>query len=155
VVALPSLRNLDGAAMIDWVPVVQRLGYASEDAMWKDLYDAQRLSIAALAQRLGVSRNTIRHTLERRGVTLRGRGGANNNALDLTDAVIEEVRQHGVMAVAKRLEINYTTLYKRLRARGLSVADLRKGEADGKVKPDIPGTGSNEPTDGNGPSNTD
>jgi transcriptional regulator of acetoin/glycerol metabolism len=118
------------SAMTDWTTIAKTLGYASDAAMWQDLYVTQRLSIDTLSTRLGVGRNTIRQTLKKHNVVIRGRGGANNNALDLTDEVIEEVRKNGVLAVAKRLEINYTTLYKRLRARGIAVADLKKVEGE-------------------------
>lgn len=116
--------------MIDWRPICTKLGYADEEAMWRDLYETQKLSITALEKRLGVSRNTIRQTLKKRGVTVRGRGGANRITLDLTDDVVAEVRRDGVMAVAKRLGVNYTTLYKRLRRQGIAVADLRREDGE-------------------------
>jgi transcriptional regulator of acetoin/glycerol metabolism len=118
--------HTEGEVMIEWEVLAQRLGYADEDAMWRDRYSEKKTSIAALSVSLGVSRNTIRQRLEAKNIDLRSRGGANNNSLDLTDEVIEEVRRDGVMAVAKRLEINYTTLYKRLRTKGITIADLRK-----------------------------
>jgi transposase-like protein len=112
--------------MIEWNAIAQRLGYADENSMWRDLYDVKKKSIAALAGELGVSRNTIRHTIRARGIAVRGRGGANRNVLDLTDEVIAEVKRDGVAAVAKRLGINFTTLYKRLRKHGVDIAELRR-----------------------------
>jgi DNA-binding NtrC family response regulator len=118
---------MDGEAeMIEWSALAQRLGYASDEAMWADLYDVKHLSVAALATRLGISRNAIRSTLKKRGAGMRKRGGANNRREDLSDEIIDEVRKDGVMAVAKRMKVKYTTLYKRLRRMGMTVAELQK-----------------------------
>jgi transcriptional regulator of acetoin/glycerol metabolism len=121
--------------MIDWQPTAARLGYSSEESMWQELYDGQKLSIAQLSARLGVSRNTVRLALERRGVHIRKRGGANNKSLTLSPEILDDIRQHGILTVAKKLKLNYTTLYKRLRKAGLSVADLRgsKEKADAGI----------------------
>lgn len=120
--------------MIDWTPIAQRLGHASEEMLWHELYDVQKLSITTLATRLGISRNTIRQALARRHIQVRGRGGPNNLVLALTPEVIEEVRRDGVLAVAKRMELNYTTLYKRLRRAGIRVADLKVGIENPETK---------------------
>jgi hypothetical protein len=132
-VALSDLRPLGVVGsttmgenlMIDWTGTASRLKYPSEEAMWTELYDRQKLSIAQLATRLGLSRNAVRIELAKRGVHVRGRGGANNAKLTLTNEVLEEIRQEGVMAVAKRMGLNYTTMYKRLRKMGVTVAELR------------------------------
>jgi len=111
--------------MIEWAVIAEKLRFASSDAMWKALYVEQRLSITKIAERFGVSRNTVRGELLKRGL-LRKQGGPNNvTGVELTSDLIDEIRREGVLAVAKRLGINYTTLYKRLRKLGLSVTDLR------------------------------
>lgn len=113
--------------MIEWKALATRLGYESEEAMWKALYDEKHLSIAALSGRLGISRNAIRATLRKRGA-LRKRGGANNVLEEMPAALLEEVRRDGVMTVAKRMGVKYATLYKRLRKAGVTVTELQKGE---------------------------
>jgi transposase-like protein len=130
VVEVPGLWILEGESsggetVIDWTTTWTRLGFASEEEMWADLYDRQKLSIADLAGRFGVSRNTIRLALGRRATAVRGRGGANRTAR-LPEDIVAQVKEKGVLAVAKSLGLSYTTLYKRLRKIGVSVADLRR-----------------------------
>lgn len=64
----------------DWKPLIERLGYASDSEMLRDLYITQRLTTARLATLLGVTRTTVLHHLERCGIKRRGRGGRNNLA---------------------------------------------------------------------------
>jgi len=110
---------------IQWNDVAQRLKYVDEVEMWNDLYVARGLSISKLALKLDISRNTVRDALDRVGIQLRGRGGPNNQKLEVTDELIEDIRENGVTAVAKKLGLSYTTVYKRLyRIKGLTVADL-------------------------------
>ena len=116
--------------MILFEDAAKRLGYEDEEAMWKDLYVQKRQSITALAVQLDVSRNTIRSALLRFSLEVRGRGGANNTKTVVNDALIAEIRKDGVMAVAARLNVNYTTLYKRLRRAGVLVADLQPETSD-------------------------
>jgi transposase-like protein len=117
--------------MIDWTPVAQRLGYDTEWAMWNDLYVTRALSITQLAKKLDVSRNTVRSALDRLQIDIRRRGGPNNQKLEITDELIEEVKKDGVAAVAKKLGLPYSTLYKRLyRVKGLTVGDLHPEEPE-------------------------
>jgi len=102
--------------MLNWDPIIKSLGYADEDSMWEDLYVKKELSIGQLAKKLNVSRNTVRASLERANVSMRGRGGPNNLKFDLTDEVIADIRENGIAAVARKLEVSYGTLYKRLYA---------------------------------------
>lgn len=112
--------------MIDWTNTAQRLGYDSEAAMWTDYYVTKGLSVSQLAKRLDVSRNTIRDSLDRCGITIRGRGGPNNQKLDITDELVEEIRRDGITKVAKKLGLSYTTLYKRIyRVKGLTIAEVQ------------------------------
>lgn len=107
--------------MIDLEPVFTKMGYKSESDFWIDLYVTQGLSISQLIIRLGISRNTIRARLEKHGIPIRSRGGANNQKLEITDELINEIRDEGITPVAKRLGLSYTTIYKRLyRARGIA-----------------------------------
>jgi transposase len=112
--------------MIDWALLATKLGYADEVSMWQDLYTAKGLSVKQLSKKLDISRNTVRLALEDSGIEMRPRGGPNNKKLDITDALVEEIRQKGISAVAKELGLSYTTVYKRLyRVRGLTVTALQ------------------------------
>jgi transposase len=116
--------------MIDWGTFAQSLNYIGEAEMWKDFYVTKSLSIGDLAKKLDVSRNTVRMRLNACGVTSRNRGGPNNQKLELTDEIVEEIRKDGIAVVAKRLDLSYTTIYKRLyQAKGMSLEELRKLEA--------------------------
>lgn len=113
--------------MIDWVGTATRLGYESPTKMWEDLYEGKKLSLVQIQRKLGVSRNVIRHELVKAGIVSRTRGGPNNKKIVITDDLIDEVKKIGITAVAKRLGLDYTTLYKRIyRLRGLRIRDLRR-----------------------------
>jgi len=127
--------------MIEWNSVASALGYTGEVEMWKDLYTTRRLSISQLSRKLDVGRNTIRASLGKSGIVLRKRGGPNNQRLVVTDELVEEVRKDGVAAVAKRLKLDYTTLYKRIyRVRGLTVKSLRTGSETMAASPSSDGS---------------
>jgi transposase len=103
--------------MIDWKPVLDRLGYASELAMWQDLYEQKGLSISELADRFNVGRTTIRDALWRRGIAVRSRGGANHHDKIVPNPeLLEAVRKEGIRAVAIRMGLSKTAVYKRIRA---------------------------------------
>ena len=114
--------------MIGWEDLAKELGYADEVTMWKDRYEAQKVSITVLAANLGVSRNAVRSALERCNIPIRTRGGANNCKFAITDALVEEVKKDGIKSVAERLGVSYSTLYKRIY--GASVE-----EVDGEEPP--------------------
>lgn len=102
--------------------------------MWQDLYVTRKLSLVILAQKLDVSRNTVRSSLERLNIPIRTRGGANNQRLgELTGELIAEIEQHGVAATAKRLGLSYTTLYKRLYKRDATQAEKAEALEQGAV----------------------
>lgn len=111
--------------MSEWDEFCSQLGYKNEGDMWKDLYITKDLSITDIARKLNVSRNVVRAALARTNIPPRKRGGPNNSRLVMTEELLEEVKKNGVMAVARRLGLDYSTLYKRLRLRGISVKSLR------------------------------
>ena len=116
--------------MINWERTYTRLGYESEVDFWTDLYCKKGFSIAALATKLDVSRNTVRSALERLKIEIRKQGGPNNQKLAEVDgAIIEEIKKDGIAAVAKRLGLSYTTIYKRYRIYTLKVSDLHPDDA--------------------------
>lgn len=124
--------------MIEWGPLVKRLGYADDTEMWKDLYVEKQLSISQLSRKFDVSRNVVQLCLARAQIKTRGRGGPNNSRVVLTKELLDEIRTEGVGPVAKRLKLDYTTLYKRLYQRGLTVKALRE-----PVEPPIEVEGEN------------
>lgn len=112
--------------MIDWLSTSKLMGYDDDVEMWRDLYESKSLSISQLSRKLGVSRNVVRACLEKAGIKKKKRGGPNNTRCVVTDEMVEEIRRDGISAVAKRLGLDYTTLYKKLkRVRGLTPKDLR------------------------------
>lgn len=112
--------------MIDWDTTASQLGYDSPQAMFRDLYVTKHLSIAQIETKLDVSRNVIKEQLLKAGIPKRKPGGPNNAKVVLTQELLDEIRKDGVRAVADRLKLSYTTLYKRLRLRKISVKSLRE-----------------------------
>lgn len=106
--------------MVDWIGIAKAGGYIDESGegdpvkLLTDLYITQNLSLDALTTKLKVSRNAIRSTLVRLEIPTKKRGGANNQKFEVTDALIDRIKEIGVKAVAAELGVSYTTLYKRL-----------------------------------------
>lgn len=121
--------------MIEFEVLASRLGYRNEVALWEDLYVTKGLSLSQISRKLDVSRNVIRLALARAGIPPRKRGGPNNARVVLTQELIDEIRRDGLPTVARRLGLSHSTLYKRLRLRGLSIRDLREpGKAESVVE---------------------
>jgi transposase len=99
---------------INWEDVAKAHGYKDEKEMFADLYVAQDLSIEDLTKKLKISRNAIRNVFVKLELPTKKRGGANNQKFKITDELIERVKEKGVKAVAKELNVSYTALYKRL-----------------------------------------
>jgi hypothetical protein len=101
--------------MIDWTAVAIRLGYTTERDMWMKLYVHRGLSIPKLSEQLGVTRNSIREALLRCEIELRQRGGVHNRRYPKMSAEdIRTIRQEGIANAARRLNIPYNTMYKRV-----------------------------------------
>lgn len=114
--------------MIDWDTFSKTLGYVGEKEMWGRLYDQDKLSIAQLSQRLGISRNTIRARLQHHEVAVRSRGGVNRVKEGLNDEVVKEAMEKGVAAVAAERGIEYNTLYKKVRKAKGSQSSTNEGQ---------------------------
>lgn len=106
-----------------WEPIVQALGYESEKAMLEDFYVAQAMSVADLAQRLGYSRGIVIQHLEAAGITLRGRGGPNRKVSSKLTSVKDEDFVD-IPALASKLGMHHSTVYKEARRRGLCISAL-------------------------------
>ena len=134
--------------MIEWGPLVKSLGYNNETHMWADLYIEKELSIAQISRKLDVSKNIIRSCLTRASIPIRSRGGPNNSKVVLTPELIDEIKLNGIKATATRLKMDYTTLYKRLRSRGITVQSLRSCDTTDLLDSGLPNeTGASGPGD--------
>lgn len=101
---------------INWDAVASHLNYSTETEMWKDFYLTQKLSIAALEKKLGVTRPTIRAALLRCGLSLRGRGGPHRVKIRISDEqLLKEVNETGPRNVAYHYEVSMTCITNRIR----------------------------------------
>ena len=100
---------------LNWTALAASLGYPDSRAMWTDLYVRRKLSIAQIAEKLDIGRNTVRDELTLNCVEKRSRGGRNNVKFELTDEVLQEVQERGIAVVAKRLGVTHDAVYKRVR----------------------------------------
>jgi DNA-binding transcriptional ArsR family regulator len=106
-----------------WDPIVQALGYDNEKAMLEDFYEAQGMSIGELAERIGYSRGIIIHHLIAAGIKLRGRGGPNRKVTSKL-AGIKDEEFVDIQALASKLDMHHSTVYKEARRRGLCISVL-------------------------------
>jgi hypothetical protein len=118
--------------MVNWDEVATKFGYKDSAEMWTDLYINKQLSVSQLERKFGVSRNPIRAALAASGIQKRGRGGPNRKFVVITDELIENCRRDGIAKTAKAMGLDYTTLYKRLKSRGLGPKELKA------LKPPLP-----------------
>jgi hypothetical protein len=105
--------------MIDWDTVAQKLRFPSEKAMWEYFYNAQVLPISTIADRFGVNQGTVRDALRRCGLIIRQRGGPHNKGSrrwpKTDDELLALVEKFGVIKTAKRIGLEKSTVFKRVR----------------------------------------
>jgi transposase-like protein len=77
-----------------------------------DMYK-QHKSIEGIANELLLSRHTVRLAFERYDVEVKGQGGAQYVKFEVTEDLLDEIEATGVTAVARRLGVDYTSVYKR------------------------------------------
>lgn len=111
--------------MIQWEKLARDRGFIKPDpehiavpdtgdpkAMLTSLYE-QFKSIDGIAEELCLSRHTVRVAFERFGVEVQKQGGARHTKLEVTDELLDEIEAHGPVSVARRLNLDYTTVRKR------------------------------------------
>lgn len=128
-----------------WQPIVEALGYPDEKAMLEDLYVAQGMSIAELASRLGFSRGIVIQHLTTQNIKLRGRGGPNRKVTSRLSEIKDEEFVN-VHALAEKLGMHYSTVYKEARRRGLCISVLSLQQAHLTDTEDAPPTSSALPS---------
>jgi len=96
----------------DWETTATSLGYLGEKEMLEDLYLTRKFSLAIIARKLGTSSAVVASHINKAGITLRKRGGANYVKVIPTPELEERVRVEGVQQVADALGVDYSTLYK-------------------------------------------
>jgi hypothetical protein len=103
--------------MIDWKKIAKEHGFVCEDvgdpkAMLQAMYKEHK-SIEAIANELLISRHTVRLAFERYDIDVKGQGGAQYVKFAVTEELLDEIEAVGVTAVARRLGVDYTSVYKR------------------------------------------
>jgi hypothetical protein len=95
--------------------LAQQQGYDSFEAMVRDLYEVQHISIEKLAAQFFTPVRKFRQRMLEMGIELRPRGGKNNQKMILTPATVQEVLRDGISAVAARLGVDTLTLSERMK----------------------------------------
>lgn len=109
----------------NWEAEASKLGYKSEEEMWKDLYPKHSLN--ELVVKFGRAINTIRARLEYFQIPKRQRGGANNQKVEIDQNLLNDVIALGVNAAAKKHNIRPQALYQRIYYKyGTSVKELKQ-----------------------------
>lgn len=108
----------------DWTPLVETLGYKDEHTMLEDLYHVQGMSVHELAHKFGYSFNVIRRHLAHAQIEPRRRGGPNRQ---VTKRLREEPDEafNDVEALAKKLNMHHSTIWKEKRRRGIQCISVR------------------------------
>jgi DNA invertase Pin-like site-specific DNA recombinase len=105
--------------MIDWPKIAKERGFVwgelengDPKAMLCALYKEHK-SIEGIANELMISRHTVRLAFERYQIEVKTQGGAQYVKFDVTEDLLDEIEATGVTAVARRLGVDYTSVYKR------------------------------------------
>jgi transposase-like protein len=88
-------------------------------------------SIEGIANELMISRHTVRLAFERFQIEVKTQGGAQYVKFDVTEDLLDEIEATGVTAVARRLGVDYTSVYKRTK-------DARRKRREQREEPEQP-----------------
>lgn len=109
----------------DWEAEALKLGYHSEEEMWKALYPQS--SMTQLAEKFKKGINTIRNRIDHYKIEKRSRGGANNVKVEINKEMLDDVISLGVQKAAVKYGIKPQALYQRLYYKyGTSVKQLKE-----------------------------
>lgn len=97
---------------VPWGEIARGRGYASVGIMLKAMYP--KFSLHGLATRFGCSVDAVRRQLEKEGIQLRARGGA-QVAPKLDTITVEEYRLKGAKALAQEHGVDVTSIYKHMK----------------------------------------
>jgi DNA invertase Pin-like site-specific DNA recombinase len=92
-------------------------------------------SIEAIANELLISRHTVRIAFERYQIGVKTQGGAQYIKFEVTEALLDEIEAVGVTAVARRLGVDYTSVYKRTKDARRKRREQREGTEQSVVEP--------------------
>jgi DNA invertase Pin-like site-specific DNA recombinase len=107
--------------MIDWCKIAKERGFVAGEmdtgdpkAMLEAMYKEHN-SLEGIANELFISRHTVRIAFERYQIGVKPQGGAQYVKFDVTEDLLDEIEAIGLTAVARRLGVDYTSVYKRTR----------------------------------------
>jgi DNA invertase Pin-like site-specific DNA recombinase len=137
--------------MIDWPKIAAERGFVTDEkgdpkAMLCSLYKEHK-SIEAIANELLISRHTVRLAFERFQIEVKGQGGAQYVKFAVTEDLLDEIESTGVTAVARRLGVDYTSVYKRTKDARRKRREQREGTEPDVAEP--PGEKGTPPHDEN------
>lgn len=95
--------------------VAKLAGFPDYKSLLQQRYQVECVSLQDLAENLHISQPRLKKHLEKYGIPLRKRGGANNVKIVLTAELIQEIARDGIPAVSMRLGVESSVLYARIR----------------------------------------
>ena len=104
-----------------WQAICVTLGFPDEASMLAALYET--MSIAEIAKKLGYSKGIVERRIARAGIKKRPRGGPNRHVTSELHGIPDE-EFADVHALASKLGLHYSTVYKEARRRGLCISVL-------------------------------
>ncbi len=120
----------------DWSKEARQLGYKSAKEMFTDLYVTKRMTLSEIGNVLSASPTAINMAITNNGIQLRGRGGPNNtkSVLDAIDDL--ELFTEKPLALAARLNVNKSLIYKERAKRAGVSGKERKVSGDVVANPE-------------------
>ncbi len=103
----PTLEQLEAMARV--------AGYVDYRTMLYELYVVASTSIVRLNALTGIGPNRLKRHLKMYGLDIKGKGGANNVKIVMTPILLREIALYGVPTVARRLGVEPSVLYNRLK----------------------------------------
>lgn len=99
----------------EWAGLAARRGFADEAAMWNKLYVEDRKGLLQLAAELDLGWQTIRRRLAKLSIPIHAEGGSEAALPPLTDEELAAIRREGIAVAARRRNVTYHQLYRRVR----------------------------------------
>lgn len=125
--------------MINWDEIATTLKFVGPKEMFVKMYITDKKSLPEIAAKLGCSVNALRQQLDRHGVPTRRPGGETvKRSGVLANVTKEEYDKVGARELARRHDLDVTTVYKYFRRKSAPPTSGSDTQPEGEALPEDP-----------------